>query len=259
MQNEKCKGKAPVITRIGERGVLFTFHDLEGLETTVYAIDGPKHVFIVDTFLGPQSMAVVKQRMAPALRRKPVVVVNTHFHWDHVWGNCSFPNSVIVAHALCREKIARCGGKELNAYGALRQGAVELVLPDCTFTDRLAFEDDGVEMFHSPGHSPDSISVYDRGDKVLLVGDNVEEPLPYLYSTDLAAYEATLGSYLSPGAKRIVAGHCARVTRGIIRSNLAYVRAFRNGRTGAYGNGRCRQTHQQNLKVMELLKHEGNK
>lgn len=252
-------GRPCSIERVGARGTLFTFFDLEGMETTVYAIDGPRHLFIVDTFLGPRSMAVVKERMAPALRRRAVIVVNTHYHWDHVWGNCAFPGALIVAHAACREKIARIGEKELKAYGSMKQGDVTLVLPDCVFTGRVAFEDDGLELFHSPGHSPDSISVYDRRDRVLLVGDNVERPLPYLYSRDLSAYERTLASYVSLGAKRIIAGHCPRVTRDDIKDNLAYVRAFRSGRAAKYDKGQFRQAHQQNLRAMELLKSKGNK
>ena len=43
------------IKSIGTRGTLFTFHELEGLETCVYVIDGPRHVFVIDTFLGPKS------------------------------------------------------------------------------------------------------------------------------------------------------------------------------------------------------------
>jgi glyoxylase-like metal-dependent hydrolase (beta-lactamase superfamily II) len=253
MKNDKCK-----TTRVGKRGTLFSFRELEGLETCVYLIEGPRHAFVIDTFLGPKSMDIVKKRLARALRDKPAVVVNTHFHWDHVWGNCAFPGSPVVAHESCRAKIGRVGEKELKAHGSMQQGNVKLVLPNCTFTDRLVYEDDEVELFRSPGHSPDSISVHDRRDRVLLVGDNVEEPLPYLYSTDLAAYERTLESYLSLGAQRIIAGHCARVTRGTIKGNLAYVRAFRNGGTGKYDKGQFRQTHRQNLRVMELLRKKRN-
>jgi cyclase len=251
MINEKC-----IISRIGKRGTLFTFHELEGLETNVYVINGSKHVFVVDTFLGPRSMDVVKKRMARALGSKPVVVVNTHYHWDHVWGNCAFPRTLIVAHAACREKMARIGAKELEAYGKLKQGRVKLVLPNCTFTDKLVFEDDDVGIFHAPGHSADSCSVYDRQDKILFAGDNVEEPLPYLYSKDLMAYQLTLGLYLKHEAKRIIAGHCSKVTKAIIKRNLDYLRAFHSGRTGEYEKQPYRQTHEQNLRALELL---GNK
>lgn len=248
--------KAPGITSIGTRGTLFTFYELEGLETNVYVVNVPKHVFVVDTFLGPRPMDIVKKRMAGAFRRKPVVVVNTHYHWDHVWGNCAFPGALVVSHDRCREKMLEIGEKELAAYAKLRQGKVKLVYPNCTFTDRLTFEDDDVEFFHSPGHSPDSIAVYDRADRVLLVGDNVEEPLPYLYSKDFESYGRTLESYLTIKSKRVIAGHCTTVTPRIIRQNLEYLAAFRDGATGKYERGKYGQTHSQNVRVMDILRNK---
>ena len=244
------------VIKIGTRGMLFIFRELEGMEANVYVINGPKHVFVIDTFLGPKSMDAVKKLMGRALRKKPVVIVNSHYHWDHIWGNCAFPGRLIVAHALCREKIARIGEKELKAYSAMRQGNVKLILPNCTFTDKMSFADDGIEFFHSPGHSDDSISIYDKKDEVLFVGDNVEKPLPYLYSMDLGQYEKTLQSCLKIKAKRVIAGHCAHVTNDIIAKNLEYIRAFRTGKTKKYEKGQYRQTHEQNLKVMQMF---GNK
>jgi hydroxyacylglutathione hydrolase len=157
---------------------------------------------------------------------------------------------------LCREKIARIGEKELKAYSSLRQGKVKLVLPNCTVSDKLVFEDDGVELFQSPGHSADSISVYDREESVLFVGDNVEKPLPYLYSKDLGQYERTLGSYLKLKAKRIIAGHRSRVTKDSIMENLEYIHAVQAGKTRKYEAGQYRQAHEQNLKVVQLLRNK---
>ena len=78
------------VIKIGTRGMLFIFRELEGMEANVYVINGPKHVFVIDTFLGPKSMDAVKKLMGRALRKKPVVIVNSHYHWDHIWGNCAF-------------------------------------------------------------------------------------------------------------------------------------------------------------------------
>ncbi|HTY08687.1 MAG TPA: MBL fold metallo-hydrolase, partial [Candidatus Edwardsbacteria bacterium] len=102
----------------------------------------------------------------------------------------------------------------------------------------------------------DSISVYDREDNVLFVGDNVEKPLPYLYSRDLEQYQRTLDSYLKFKAKRIIAGHCATVTRKTIRQDLEYLRAFSSNKTRKYETGRFKQAHGQNVKVMQMLRNK---
>lgn len=248
MQSEKC-----LVEKVGTRGTLFIFDDLDGLPTTVYLINGPRHVFVVDTFLGPESMEPVLAHMAEHCPGKPVVVFNTHYHWDHIWGNCAFPGAAIVSHSLTRAKTAEVGAKELEAYGKYRQGRVELVLPGLTFGSSLCFEDDGVEFFHSPGHTEDSSSCYDRVDGVLLAGDNLELPLPYLYWDKLGSYLETLDGYLKLGARRVIAGHHPLVTGEIIGGNMEYLGDFGSGKAEKHRDGEGRGTHARNMAVLERL------
>lgn len=242
------------IESVGSRGTLFTYDDLDGLPTTVYLIEGPSRWFVIDTFLGPQSMAPVMDRISRDGPGKPVVVFNTHYHWDHVWGNCAFAGATVVSNRLTRAKMSEVGLKELDAYKNYRRGAVELVLPDLTFDHRLYFEEDGVELFTSPGHTEDSASCCDRIDNVLLVGDNVELPLPYLYWDNLDRYVETLGEYQKLGAKRVIAGHHPLVTGDIIDGNVEYLKDFSSGRAGRYLQGEGRDTHAQNVAVLDRLR-----
>ena len=63
-------------SRIGSRGHLFTW--MKPYHTNVYVIDGFRHVFVVDTFLGPSPMDEVKAKLVEAgVRGKPYVVFNT--------------------------------------------------------------------------------------------------------------------------------------------------------------------------------------
>jgi glyoxylase-like metal-dependent hydrolase (beta-lactamase superfamily II) len=243
-----------LIEKVGSRGTLFVYDDLDGLPTTVYLINTPRHVFIVDTFLGPESMEPVLRHMAERCPGKPVVVFNTHYHWDHIWGNCAFPGATVAAHRLTRPKMAEVGQQELTAYQRYRRGAVDLVLPHLTFDARLCFEDDGVEFFHSPGHTQDSTSGYDRIDNVLLVGDNVELPLPYLNWDGLGRYLKTLEGYEEIGAARIIAGHCPKVTKEAIDVNMEYLREFMAGNTEWYETGEGKATHAQNVAVIGRLR-----
>lgn len=237
--------------KVGSRGTLFTFGDLGGLTTTAYLIEGPRHWFVVDTFLGPESMATVLEHIGRTDPGKPVVVFNTHYHWDHVWGNCAFHGATIAAHDLTRSKMAEVGQKELEAYGEYRRGKVSIVLPQLLFDSKLRFEEDGVELFHSPGHTEDSSSCYDRVDGVLLAGDNLELPLPYLNWGKLDRYLETLEDYLKLEAGRVIAGHHPRVTGEIINGNMEYLRDFASGRAEKYLKGEGRDTHTQNQTVME--------
>lgn len=48
--------------RIGSRGLLFTW--MEPYHTNVYVTVGTRHVFVIDTFLGPEPMEAVKTKLA---------------------------------------------------------------------------------------------------------------------------------------------------------------------------------------------------
>ena len=82
-----------------------------------------------------------RARGAGGARARPArVVVNTHHHWDHVYGNAAFPRSDIVAHRSCPRLL-----------GAQAQGISESVpapppegvpAPTVTFGDRLTYVGD---------------------------------------------------------------------------------------------------------------------
>ena len=46
--------------------------------------------------------------MAPIIENidnsKPIIVINTHYHWDHIWENGVFKDRLFF-HKLCREII----------------------------------------------------------------------------------------------------------------------------------------------------------
>jgi len=238
------------ITSIGQRGALFIFNDLDGMETTVYTVNGRKNIFLTDTFLGPDSMAPVKEYMTASFGNKPIVIFNTHYHWDHVWGNCAFAGANIYSHRLCRRAMLEKGRRELEEYSGYKKGAVNMALPNITFNDRLMFEDEGVEFFYSPGHTIDSSSLFDHEDGVLVVGDNIEAPLPYLMWSDLEGYCRTLEGYKALHPKYVISGHCPKVSLKLLDDNLQYLRDLISGNVKKYEQGDFRNIHLQNMKAM---------
>jgi glyoxylase-like metal-dependent hydrolase (beta-lactamase superfamily II) len=239
------------VREVGKRGVLFTFYDLGGLPTNVYLIDGRSFIFILDTFLGPESMNVVKEYIKSRLKPKPIILFNSHYHWYHIWGNCAFKGSIIISHETCRGIIRREGEAELKKHENMKRGNVKLALPGVTFNDRLEFHKEELLFFHSPGHTVDSSAVFDTHDSVLFAGDNIESPLPYITSPDLAPYIRTLEGYLSLGAKAVIGGHCETAGRELIEQNLCYLRKLQCGDTAEYETGDCAGVHKANMEVMK--------
>lgn len=234
---------------VGKRGKVISFPELD--QTNIYLIFGPTRTFLCDTFLGPDPMEDVIKFLANQGRTQPVVVFNSHKDWDHVWGNCAFPGSTILATERSAAYLQKHFASELAEYGDWAQGDVEPVFPNLLFTGQIFFPEDQVLFFSSPGHTDGSASCLDLDDGILFVGDNVEYPLPYLYSKDLKSYVETLTEYLRLEPKSIITGHGVRdrMTIDLIRANLDYVRAIEVGTEldGDSWNESHRAIHQQNL------------
>ena len=248
------------VQEIGTRGLLFTFDD--PYKTNLYAMNGEKFLFICDTFLGPDSMnEVIVELKKKGFFPKPVIVFNSHHDYDHIWGNQCFKDSIIIAHELCLEKIEMIGKKDLDYYKDHMKGNVQLTLPNVIFKDRVFFEEEGVEFYHTPGHTEDSSSCFDHIDEVLFVGDNLETPLPYIRILDISEYITTLEEYLAREPMIILSGHDdVMFTDEVLKENLNYLKEFQEG---AVNREKFTQKHNgihfMNLQqIGELLKERGD-
>lgn len=216
------------VERIGSRGLLFSFED--PYYTNVHVILGENHVFILDTFLGNDSMKIVQNMIAEEGHAgKPIAVFNSHADYDHYWGNGAFKDALIIGHELCKARVLAEGEVSLVKYADHQRGEIELIPPNRIFQETLRFEDEGVKFFHTPGHTLDSSSCFDEKDGVLFVGDNVESPLPYLNHVNFDQYIQTLKSYLEFDWKYIITGHDP-LLKGpeLINRNIDYLQRFRD-------------------------------
>jgi glyoxylase-like metal-dependent hydrolase (beta-lactamase superfamily II) len=215
--------------RVGSRGHLFTW--MEPYHTNVYVIDGPRHVFVVDTFLGPNPMEDVKARLVrEGVEGKPFVVFNTHADYDHFWGNQSFEGSLIVAQESTLRRIRIQGEEGLRENRGQMMGEVRLIPPNLLFRKKITFVEDRVEFFYTPGHTGDSSSCYDTVDRTLLPGDNLEVPYPYVNLLNLKEYTQSLEEYLKLEARVIIPGHDPPQSDGeLLGQNFNYIRNMASG------------------------------
>jgi len=212
--------------KVGTRGVLFAFDD--PINVNVYLILGENHVFVCDTSCGPQHMEIVDEFLKKeGHSEKSVVVFNSHADWDHIWGNCFFEGTNIIAHDTGWGRFMKGAEESLARHLHYTRGEVILTPPTLYFTESIDFKGEGVEFFYSPGHTVDSASCYDSMDKVLFVGDNIETPLPYVNTIDFESYIASLERYLEIDWQTIVPSHDPiQKDSKLVKSNLEYIRAF---------------------------------
>jgi len=160
-------------TKISNRNIMFTTKECEEYIVNMGLILGTKHNFIIDTGIGGDCAYAIKKHIGNG--PKPIIVINTHHDWDHAAGNWVFEGSTIIAHKLCYNIMDEMWDKMIewakqnNKYTS---GEVRKCLPNMLFEGSVHFPEDGISIFHTPGHTQDSISVYDSVDKILYTGDN---------------------------------------------------------------------------------------
>jgi len=208
------------ITKIKNRGVLFT-HSNPGWDLNVYLIMGKKYNYIIDTGLGSLSIDPIKEFRKND--NKKTIVINTHYHWDHVWGNGSLKDCIIVSHKLCREMIQSNWEEMMQKNNQYCYGEVEIYLPNLVFEKELYFAEDKIKLFHTPGHTLDSISVLDEEDNVLLLGDNVgdsiEDIIPSYCEKDV--YINTMKKYEEMDFDTCISGHNTILKKEVIGKILS--------------------------------------
>jgi len=230
---------------ITDRLFLVSWTDLSPYETNVLVYHGSKINLIIDTFLGPAKMQKMLRILPKPSLKAPYIIVNTHYHFDHVWGNIAFLSSVRVSTSLCYQMMKRHFETDKAANLAYWESGNQICLPNCLITSSLIFPEAGIEIFPSPGHSEDSCSVFFRQEGVLAVGDNLERPIPYLENQDWQKYLDTLDHYASIQADKIVAGH-GTVSQTDIEISKQYIRSWQNHQTEKYEGEPYKNIHHQN-------------
>ncbi|MCX6271255.1 MAG: MBL fold metallo-hydrolase [Bacteroidetes bacterium] len=231
----------------GKRGWVLTFDNNKEWITNLYLCFAPDNIYLVDTYCGEDSMLPVLAFIRNQDVNKPLIIVNTHAHWDHVWGNSAFAGSPIIAHEQCALFLQQYWDQYLADFGQFRTGKVGKRLPDILIKDKWQHIEDEVEIKHTPGHTSDSISFYDKAGGVVFVGDNVESPLPYVESADLVQYQLTLNQYLAENYRTVLSSHAEKVDNELIRSNIDYIDNLRKGIPMEFDDPYASKVHQMNL------------
>lgn len=204
-------------------------------QVTAGAVIGPNWAVVIDTLALPEETMQIRDFIEQELKLPVRYVINTHYHADHSWGNCFFPGSMVVAHALCRQQLLNVGQESL--IEARKQNPnlrrVKLILPHLTFDESYLILRVGkktLTMFPLSGPSTDNIGVLVEEDRVLFAGDAFM-PLPYIVDGNIDDTTASLKRIGKMGLENIVPGHGDIVLRGeidgAIKENLSYLSAIR--------------------------------
>ncbi|HKX98769.1 MAG TPA: MBL fold metallo-hydrolase [Steroidobacteraceae bacterium] len=197
---------------------------------TSFLIVGTGRALLFDTGLGVARIGDVVRRLTD----RPVTVLNSHTHFDHVGGNGEFgdirnldsPYSRASARGEVPESVAGYARGTLaqdRVCGPLPSGVEsrEFPLPRWQSTghvvdgEQLDLGGRMLEVIVTPGHTPDSICLLDRTNGLLFTGDTYYSGEIYLWSaeTNVAKYAASIDriAALAPGLKTLLPAHGAPV------------------------------------------------
>jgi glyoxylase-like metal-dependent hydrolase (beta-lactamase superfamily II) len=190
-------------------------------ETIGYLIAGKKRALLFDTGMGISDI----KKLTAELTKLPIIVLNSHTHDDHVGGNWQFDTVYGMDTDFTRK----------NAQGSREDAQAEITPDQICGTlpkgfDAKAYEtrswkitrfiqngeriDLGgrmIEVIATPGHTPDAISLLDRGNGLLFTGDTYYPAPIWLHrpETDLGAYSKSIRrlAALAPQLKLVLGAH----------------------------------------------------
>ena len=194
-------------------------------EVISYLIVGTKQALLFDTGMGIGNIKAIVAR----LTSRPIVVLNSHTHDDHVGGNWQFPFIYGVDTAFTR---ANARGSREDAQAEIAKDQICVSSPNTlpknfdpakysTKPWKISlFVPNGfkinlggrtVEIIATPGHTPDSISLIDRANGLLFAGDTYYSGEIWLYrpETDFPAYLSSVKKLaaLAPEIKIVLCAH----------------------------------------------------
>jgi glyoxylase-like metal-dependent hydrolase (beta-lactamase superfamily II) len=198
---------------------------------------GAERCLVIDT----RSSEAQGAELVTAVREvtaAPRVVVNTHAHWDHCFGNARFLPSDIWGHGRCVTMLERYGDlqRDLVAAQATRDGdvgfaselaEVGIIPPNRTFEASTELDLGGrpVHLRHlGLGHTDNDVVVDVPDAGVVFAGDLVEEGAPPAFEDSFPLdWGPTLQRLLGLRPGRVVPGHGRVVEVDHVREQAATI------------------------------------
>lgn len=198
--------------------------------TNCYVVESENHAIIIDAGFEPQDMIdFVKSRVSEGVVLDALVL--THAHVDHIAGvtdvRRAFKGVPVLIHQAERDWLSDAS-LNLSMFSGL---PISGPGPDRLLhhNDTLAVGECSFQILHTPGHSPGSVTLYNRANNVAFVGDALfagsigRTDFPGCSMEQLAA-SITQRLYTLPDDTRVLPGHGPNTTIGREARSNPFVR-----------------------------------
>lgn len=157
-----------------------------------YLIIGDDRALLFDAGPGIRDI----RQVAESLTRKPIVFLPSHFHYDHVGNEVTFDEIAVVDLPYIRD---RADGDELTLSRSEHLGYFEGMAAPTWQVEHwwpvgteINLGQRSLTLMYTPGHTTDSISLWDQAGGMVFSGD-------YLYPAELYAFlsNSSMTDYLA--------------------------------------------------------------
>jgi glyoxylase-like metal-dependent hydrolase (beta-lactamase superfamily II) len=162
-------------------------------EVISYLIIGSEKALLFDTGMGLDSIQTVVRQLTSL----PLIVINSHTHFDHIGGNADFSNILAVdtaythtnskgwSHESIRQEVSPAAfcPETLSTVDTasyhIRPYSIAGFIKDGSVIDLGGRQ---LEVIAIPGHTPDGVALLDRNAGLLWTGDTYYEGPLWLFS-----------------------------------------------------------------------------
>jgi glyoxylase-like metal-dependent hydrolase (beta-lactamase superfamily II) len=164
---------------------LFVFYEPRHYEMTIAnLLIGQQKAALIDTGCGIGNLC----KAVEAVTDKPVIVINTHTHADHLGSNSQFDEIAMFDHPLSHRVAEKGVSNQILQTEILAESLVIKPWPQdfdpsgfallpfkvshwLADGDRIDLGGRDLEVIHTPGEAADHICLLDRADRILFCGD----------------------------------------------------------------------------------------
>ena len=193
----------------------------EAHEATGYLVIGDDKACMIDTMNGYNDL----NRAVREITDKPVFVINTHGHPDHIFGNIYFSQAYLHPADL---ELARMFAEEPEFVRICEENHFSMP-PFSEVREGDVFDLGGrhLEVYELPGHTPGGIVLLLREDRILFTGDGINHhlwmQLDGCTTMDMLVKNLDRIMFLEEKADRILHGHADDF------DDISLMRCLRNG------------------------------
>ncbi|MEL7656383.1 MAG: MBL fold metallo-hydrolase, partial [Bacillota bacterium] len=224
-------------------------------------VDLGDRVIVFDTFYNPNAARDLRKATELLSSGRPITVVNSHNHIDHIRGNQFFSDCMIISSEASRStmkdsieatidevtaipasEIETMRKEYLNETDELKKSAISpilrcfdnltkepmmITLPDLAIKDHIVIHGEGrtAELYpFEIGHSPGDTMMFIPEENILFTGDLVFiEVHPWLGDGDCIKLKEICGFIKGLNAKHIIPGHGPAGDNNSVDSLINYI------------------------------------